>query len=118
PALTVVTLFAVVSLLGIMWSDRRDQAAGFAPTSHLVLVGYVFLAFVAARSELSFPPWPLFAVLAILALAIGVAALYLWRGSLVIGATIGSQIVLGIWSASAAVQPWTNIALLATVAVA
>jgi len=118
PALTVVTMFAVVTLLGIMWSDRRDHAAGFAPTAHLVLVGYLFLTFVAAHDQLSFPPWPLFAVLAILTLAIGIAALYLWRGSLVIGATIGSQIVIGVWSASAAVQPWTNLALLATVAVA
>jgi uncharacterized membrane protein len=118
PALSVVAMFGVLALAGVALSVRRDDTAGFAPTAHLVLAGYLFLMFVAARRELSFPPWPLFAVLAILSLAIGIAALYLRRGSLVIGAAVASQIVLAIWSANAALQPWTNVALAATVIVA
>ncbi|HSP34257.1 MAG TPA: DUF2339 domain-containing protein, partial [Thermoanaerobaculia bacterium] len=110
PALVVITLFAVVSLLGVVWAARRDRAAGFDVTSHFVLAGYFFLMFVATRRELSIPPWPMFAVLAILALAIGTAALYVRRGSLVISAVVATQIVLLLWTDAA----WTNIAFVAT----
>ncbi len=118
PALIVVALFAVIALAGIAWAAKSDRAAGFEPAAFLVLAGHLFLMFVAGRRGLSVPPWPLFAILAILALAIGTAALYLRLGSLVVSAAVASQIVLVIWTDSANVQPWSNVALAATLIVA
>src|SRR5436190_2124852 len=40
--------------------------------------------FVAAQKTLAFPPWPLFAVLFVLDLAIGVAAIYVKRDKLML----------------------------------
>ncbi|HEX9163298.1 MAG TPA: DUF2339 domain-containing protein [Thermoanaerobaculia bacterium] len=115
PALALVAMFAVIALLGSIWAVRSDPE--FANTAHLALAGHLFLIFVASQRELSIPPWAMFAVLALLDVAIGTAALYLRRGSFVIGAAIGSQVVLAVWAASASMMPWSDVALFATVLV-
>ncbi|HSP14911.1 MAG TPA: DUF2339 domain-containing protein [Thermoanaerobaculia bacterium] len=118
PALAVIAIFAVIALSGIAWAVHRDTAAGFEPAAYLVLPAYLFLMFVAAQQRLAIPPWPLFAVLAVVALAIGTTALYLRRGALVIGAAVATQIVLIIWSQNATLRPWPNVALAAGIVAA
>ncbi|MFP5247471.1 MAG: DUF2339 domain-containing protein, partial [Thermoanaerobaculia bacterium] len=75
-ALLATAAFGVLALLGTVWASRSDERSGFANASFLALAGHLFLFFIAAQAPLAFPPWPLFAVLAILTLALGVAALY------------------------------------------
>jgi len=90
----------------------------FEGQTHLALVGHAFLIFVAAQRALALPPWPMLAVLFVLDLAVGIAALYLRRGSLLLGAAVMSQVVLLVWSVNADVAPWPNVALASTLAVA
>ncbi|HUP46613.1 MAG TPA: DUF2339 domain-containing protein [Thermoanaerobaculia bacterium] len=110
-ALFLIALFGVVTLAGSAWSSQPE-------TAHLALAGHLFLMFVAAQPQLSIPPWPLFAVLALLDLAIGAAALYLRRGSLLTGAAVASQIVLIIWARGAHAAPWPETALVAALLIA
>ena len=117
PALTVVAIFAVVALIGSVWSERVAESGEFGYTAHLALAGHLFLVVVAAQRQLSIPPWALFAVLALLDIAIGTAALYLRLGSLVIGGVIGSQIVLMTWASVTGAMPWPDVALFAAVMV-
>jgi uncharacterized membrane protein len=118
PALTVIALFGVVILVGGILAARGREADDIDTTAHLALVGHLFLMFVASQAALAFPPWPLFAVLFVLDLALGTAALYLKRASLVAGAVVASQIVLIIWSSNAHAAPWPVIALIATMVIA
>jgi uncharacterized membrane protein len=111
PALFVIAVFGVLVVLASTW-------ARFAGQTHLALVGHAFLVFVAASRTLAFPPWPFLAVLLVLDLALGVAALYLKRGSLLVGAAVMSQVVLLAWSAFTDAAPWPNVALASTLAVA
>lgn len=111
PALAVIAIFGVLVVLGAAWAKFEGQ-------TYLALAGHAFLLFVALSPSLSLPPWPFLAVLFVLDLAIGVAALYLKRGALMVGAAVMSQLVLTAWSAVAEDAPWPNVALAATLAVA
>jgi Predicted membrane protein (DUF2339) len=111
PALFVIAVFGVLVVLTTAWARFEGQ-------THLALAGHAFLIFVAASRSLAFPPWPFLAVLAVLDLAIGVAALYLKRSSLLVGGAVMSQVVLLAWTVNTEVAPWPNVALAATVAVA
>ncbi len=117
PALSVVAIFAITALAGSIWSARNAESGQFGYTAHLALAAHLFLVVVAAQPDLSIPPWPMFAVLALLAVAIGTAALYLRLGSLLIGGVIGSQIVLMTWAAVARQMPWPDVAMVAAVIV-
>ena len=110
PALFVVAAFGVLVVLAAAWARFEQQ-------TWLALAGHAFLIFVAASRTLAFPPWPFLAVLFVLDLAIGVAALHLKRGSLLAGAAVMSQVVLLAWSAIADVAPWPDVALASTLAV-
>ncbi|MDP9191700.1 MAG: DUF2339 domain-containing protein [Acidobacteriota bacterium] len=90
----------------------------YAVTAVTVLVSLPMLLFVAAQESLAFPAWPLFGVLAILTLAIGITSLYLRRGSLTIGGAAGAQIVLLTWSAHTLLPDWGSVGLAATLIVA
>ncbi|HEV7238188.1 MAG TPA: DUF2339 domain-containing protein [Thermoanaerobaculia bacterium] len=111
PALFVVAVFGILVVLSTAWARFEGQ-------THLALAGHAFLIFVAASRTLAFPPWPFLAVLLVLDLAIGVAALYLKRSSLVVGAAVMSQIVLLSWTMITDLAPWPNVALAATLGVA
>jgi hypothetical protein len=111
PALFVIALFGVLVVLGAAWAKFEQQ-------TYLALAGHAFLLFVAASPSLSLPPWPFLAVLFVIDLAIGVAALYLKRGALLVGAAVMSQAVVIAWSAVADDAPWPNVALAAALAVA
>ncbi|HYH61955.1 MAG TPA: DUF2339 domain-containing protein, partial [Solirubrobacterales bacterium] len=117
-ALFTIAAFGVIVLLGVVWASRVDQAGEFGGASYLAFGGHLFLLFIAADETLAFPPWPLFAVLAILTLAFGTASLYLRRPPLTIGAAIAAQVVLLAWASHRLVPPWGNVALAATILVA
>ncbi|HVE71628.1 MAG TPA: DUF2339 domain-containing protein [Thermoanaerobaculia bacterium] len=111
PALFVIAMLGVAIVLAAMWSRFGGQ-------TWLALFGHAFLIVVAASKSLAIPPWSFLAVMFVLNLAIGVAALYLKRGSLMVGAAAMSQAVLIAWSVVATMAPWPDVALAATVAVA
>ena len=113
PALFVIAIFGVLVVLSTARAGKT-----FSEQSHLALAGHGFLIFVAASRDLAFPPWPFLAVLAVLDLAIGIAALYLRRASLLVGSAVMSQVVLLIWALQTDIAPWPNIALLATLIIA
>jgi uncharacterized membrane protein len=111
PALFVIAVFGVLVVLTSAW-------ARFEGHTHLALAGHGFLIFVAASRSLAFPPWPFLAVLFVLDLAMGVAAVYLKRSSLLVGAAVMSQVVLLAWTMNTDLAPWPNVALMGAIAVA
>ena len=111
PALFVIAVFGVIVVLTSVW-------ARFEEHTHLALAGHVFLIFVAASRTLAFPPWPFLAVMFVLNLALGVAAVYLKRSSMLIAGAAMSQIVLLVWTLHTDLAPWPNVALAATLGVA
>jgi uncharacterized membrane protein len=117
PALFTIAAFGIIALLGTVWA-ARGGGRQFAHSSHIALAGYFFLFFIAVDKTLAFPPWPMFAVLALLTLAAGVASLYLRLGTLTVGAVLLAQVVLLTWSAHDLVPPWANTGLVATTLVA
>jgi hypothetical protein len=91
PALTVAAGFGLFSIAGTIWA--RDES-GWA--IFLVLFPYLFLLFIAAKPSLATPPWPILAVLLVLDLAVGAAAIYLKRGAVMLAALAASQIVIAV----------------------
>ena len=114
-ALSVIGGFALLAIAGNAWASRDSDEFGYA--TFLGLAGHLFLIAVAAQKSLAFPPWPLFAVLFVLDLAIGVAAIYIRRDRLMVAAMAASQLVLMVWTSNAEVAPWPNVALVAAIAV-
>lgn len=109
PALAVVGGFAVVLIAGNTWLQRNPATRIAAETSGGIysgLIGHLFLAFVASQEALAIPPWPLFAILFLIDLAIAAAAFIGRRSRLQIAAMAASQIVLMIWAGIARVSPW------------
>jgi len=123
PALAVVAGLGVVAVAGSLLAALRARSAG-RPTAalgggmYLGLVGHAFLLFVAARSDLAIPPWPLLGVLAVLDLAAAVAALAARRGALLGAAVVASAPVLMVLEITAGAAPWPGVATLAAVGVA
>jgi hypothetical protein len=118
PALFAIAAFGVLSLAGTVAATRGDQSGEFEHATHLALGGHLFLLYVASQASLAFPPWPLFAVLALLTIALGTASLYLRRATLTIGAAAAGQIVLFVWTWHRLLPPWGNTALAATLLLA
>ncbi len=109
---------------GFVWVGRRvkttfaDSELPVSSGAYLALVGHVFLLGVAASPSLAVPPWPLFAILALLDVALGVAALAAGEYGLFGAAVVLSQIVLLSFEVTAKVSPWPVVAILAASAVA
>jgi hypothetical protein len=117
--LLVVGGFSVMVVAGSIWGVRDRASPGqFADATYIAIAGHLFLIFVAGREDLSTPPWPMFAILGVLDLAIAVGALYLRRARLMTAAIVASQIVLAIWTPHAKMGSWPDVALVATIAVA
>ena len=117
PALAVVAGFALLTMAGHVWADRRTNEggaamAGFRPGIFLGLTGHLFLAFVATQEALSVPPTAMLAVLGVLTLAAAVASLYLKSGELMIGAVGAAAGVLMVWQLTVETSPWPNVAVL------
>ncbi len=115
---------AVYAALGLVWvavpalAQRFGRNLPYVPAAVTMLVSLPMLLFIAGEKTLAFPAWPLFGVLAVLTVSIGLASLELRRGSLTIGAAAGAQIVLLTWSAHTLLPPWGRIGLVATLVVA
>ncbi|HEV7919841.1 MAG TPA: DUF2339 domain-containing protein, partial [Thermoanaerobaculia bacterium] len=119
PSMIVLAGFGLLVVAGNLWARKGAADAGeFERDTYLGLAGHVFLAFVASQVSLSFPPWPMLGVLLVLDLAVGVAALWLRRASLLTAAMAASQVVLMIWATHAQVVPWPYVAFGAALCVA
>ncbi len=112
PALIVMGSFALFVLAGNIWLQKKSPGGTPESGVFLGLTGHLFLAFLATQASLAIPPWPLFSVLLILDLAIGMSALYLRRDELHRAAMVASAFVLMIWVVTAKVYPWPGIAIL------
>ena len=113
PALLVVAGFALFSLAGSIWMQKRTPEGALPDTGiFLGLVGHLFLAVVAAQQTLAIPPWPFLCVLLVLDLAIGFSALYLRRNDLHRAAMAGSAVLLMIWVVTARIAPWPSVAII------
>ncbi|MFN7941166.1 MAG: DUF2339 domain-containing protein [Thermoanaerobaculia bacterium] len=126
-ALAAVGGFGVLALAGNAWLIARRVAraasAGAGPAMPgealwVGLAGHGFLLFAAGRPDLSLPPWPLLAVLLVLDLAIGVAALAARRGALLVAALAASDALWVVWLRHAAAEPWPLVAVGAAIGVA
>ncbi len=124
PALIVVAGFAVLSAAGATLIGRRalpqtQQGEGVVGGGvYLLLVGHIFLLFVASRPELAVPPWPLLGVLLVLDIAAGVAALAIRRGGLFVSALVASMGILLSFETTAGQVPWPGIAVSSAMGVA
>src|SRR5207302_7769858 len=114
-ALIVIGGFALLAIGGGVFIARGED--GDTTTTYLGLIGHLFLFAVAVQPQLAFPPWPLFAVLFVLDIAIGIAAIYLRRATLMTAAMAASQLVLMAWAADAKAMPWPVTAFEAAIAV-
>jgi uncharacterized membrane protein len=115
PALIVIGGFALLAVGGGVFIPRGED--GDVTTTYLGLIGHLFLFAVAVQPQLAFPPWPLFAVMFVLDVAIGIAAIYLRRATLMTAAMAASQVVLMAWAADAKAMPWPVTAFVAAIAV-
>jgi uncharacterized membrane protein len=118
PALTVITGFGLLVIGGHIWASRNQENADeLSGGVWLGLAGHVFLFYIATQRELAIPPWPLLAVLFVLDLALGAAALYLRRGKLWVGAIGASQLVLLVFAGTTQTG-WATTSIVSTIAVA
>jgi hypothetical protein len=113
PALLLVALFSVVTLVGNAWTARGEGETEASRGVYLALIGHVFILFVVTQRNLALPPWPVFGVLALLVLAAGVAALVLRRGGLQVASLIMAHVVILTWMIVAERAPWPSVALAA-----
>ena len=118
PALFIIGGYALLTIGGSVWAAHRQAASGaddsrglFRNGAFVGLVGHLFLLVVASEPSLAVPPWPLLAVLALLTAAAGVAALYLKRGELFLGAVAATPVVLFVWQTTAPADPWSSVAI-------
>jgi hypothetical protein len=113
-AVAVAGGFAVFIVIASLLAVRsgRTGAADFPEPAWFALVGHAFLFAVASNRELSLPPWPMLAVLGVIALAAAVAALGMRRPQLLGGSVVASHVVLAAWVVAARVSPWPATALL------
>ncbi len=120
PALLVVAGFAVLVMGGNIWLQKRAGKETPESTSglYLALAGHFFIFFVATQARLAVPPWPFLAILAVLDLAIGVAALYTRRTALHTAAVCASQVIIFAWIAAIHDAPWPQVSMYCSTAVA
>lgn len=118
PALVVMGGFATLTMVGSAWARGRvgpdgNAVEGFDANVLMGLVGHLFVAFVAARPDLSIPPWPIFGALAVLDLACLAVSLYLRTGILHAAAIGATSIVLMLWLGVRAGAPWPDVGVIA-----
>ena len=117
PALGVILAFTLLVAGGTVLLQARLSGPGRGAEGLLGLTGLLFLVHVAGRPELASPPWPFLAVLAVLGLALGVAALRLRSGAVLVGCALLTQVVLVAWvqgsgstSLAPSLAPWAALA--------
>jgi hypothetical protein len=122
PALAVITGVALLTMGIAVWlRPQVDEqiGKGAAPADAnlaLSLIGHVFLFVIATNAGLSMPPWPLFAVLFVLDLALSAAALHQRRAQLHVAGMVASAVVLFTWSLAIDDRPWPIVAVIVALA--
>jgi hypothetical protein len=129
PMLAVVTGISLLMMGVAVWlrpsitGRGRDAALATggpaAPADAnlaLSLIGHLFLFFIATNAALAMPPWPIFAVLFVLDLALVAVVLHQRRGELQIAAMAASAVVLFTWTLHADVMPWPMVSLILALA--
>lgn len=121
PALLVVAAFGVLVVAGRAWlqaSGPEGSQTWLDPGGdELSLAGHVSLMAVAFQPPLACPPWPWLAVLMVLDLAVGIAALLRRRGRALVGSAALTQVLLIGWVVQdsghagqvAALAPWAGL---------
>lgn len=126
PSLAFVTGLTLLSLGGHAWAyssrlraagGSRSEAEAFAGGLYLGLIGHVFLFFVAANSEWSVPPWPMFGALLVITLATSAASLVTRVTMLHAAGVTAAALILAFWTSVGAEMPWTMVGVLASAAV-
>jgi hypothetical protein len=114
-SLTVLTGLTLVTLAGHGWSVRTTRMAGadsnpagFAQGLYLSLFGHLFLLFLAMNRDWSLPPWPVFATLTAITLAMSATAVWIRTPSLHAAGAIAASIVVAAWTASAGAPEWES----------
>jgi uncharacterized membrane protein len=111
-ALLVVAAYAVLALVAHVFLAPVTEPGSPAREGIFVsLAGFLFLFGVVQNPELSMPPWSWLAIVAVLLLATGVAALRIRRGELHIAGIVLSQLVLIAWCAAGHDAAWTAVAI-------
>ncbi|MEW5980982.1 MAG: DUF2339 domain-containing protein [Acidobacteriota bacterium] len=110
PALTVYGTFGIL-FLAVPVAARRTGRQFDPAVAYLGLSGFLFLLRIAGDPSLAVPPWPWFGALAVLAVAVGAAALDLGRGGLQVAATSFVIVSLLAWETAAQRSPWPSVAL-------
>lgn len=125
PLLAVVGGFALLTMAGSVWAASRipddaedSEREAFDGNVLLALAGHLFVGFVATQPSLSIPPWPIFAVLGVLSLGAGTAALYQRRAAVHVWSLVASAMVLLAWEWFSAIAPWPRVASIAAMALA
>jgi uncharacterized membrane protein len=106
PVLMLIVGLTLLTLAGHMWAGRQvvrlkasaDVAAQFDGGSWIALAAYLFLFIIPARADFIMPPWPFFAGLAVVALAISTTAFAARIGALHLVSTTVAALVLTRWS--------------------
>ena len=105
PRVMLITGLALLTLAGHAWTRRQavrakasaTVVAEFGHGSWIALAAHLFLFVMAAHPELVLPPWPFFAGLSVVALAISTAAFAARNGALHLVSTVASSVVLFGW---------------------
>jgi len=125
PALLVTAAMGVMVVAGRAWLQARAPEGSGARLDpggmELALAGHLFLMAVAFQPALAFPPWPWLAVLLVLDLALGIAALTGRRTWALAGSAVLTQLLLIGWAernpahagAIGALAPWAGLAFAA-----
>ena len=102
PALLVTAALGVMVVAGRSWLQARAPEGSHARLDpggmELGLAGHLFLMAVAFQPALAFPPWPWLAVLLVLDLALGIAALARRRAWALAGSAVLTQLLLIGWA--------------------
>ena len=119
-ALSLVLGLGLVMFGGHAWAATRSpsgaqagDASRFGPGHALGFVAFLFLAVVASDPARAVPPWPLFAVLALLALAVGAVAIVLGEAAWHTAGMVAAGSVLVIWAGANGSVPWPNVGIVA-----
>ena len=125
PSLLFLVILTLTMLGGHAWAYRNARSAsdfdptkfGFHQGTYLGLLGHLFLFFTAIEPTWSIPPWPLFAALAVLTLALTATSIAVLSGELHAAGAIGAAIIVFAWSRVPSVA-WAPTMLVAGEAVA
>ena len=117
-ALSLFVVFGV-AMLGVpaIARLRREELAGFVNALYLGLAPYVFLFVVAVNRGLSLPPWPLFAALAVVTLAVSGVSLIVREPSLHRCGVVAAATIMVFWTSLSGGAPWPLVGIVASAVV-